>query len=171
MTPNPGLLPCFASQLAELDISVGETDTGLLECSLYFATSSQALQPSRNFCERNKAFLKISLQKFGNHTNLKKFKLFNTKQMKMLVFCGYYSLGAACIIMIITVSTVLVLQGYVFPPRFGFPPHISLGIYSRVYTSTRSRIRIRTNLDHNPYGRGGLSLDLNPVCLHAVSCV
>ena len=23
-----------------------------------------------------------------------------------------------------------------------------------------------SNLDHNPYGRGGLSLDLNPVCLH-----
>ena len=23
-----------------------------------------------------------------------------------------------------------------------------------------------SNLDHNPHGRGGLSLDLNPVCLH-----
>ena len=22
-----------------------------------------------------------------------------------------------------------------------------------------------SNLDHNPYGRGGMSLDLNPVCL------
>ena len=49
---------------------------------------SQALQPSRNFCEtiRNKTFLKISLQKFRNNTNLKKFKLFNYKADKNAVF-------------------------------------------------------------------------------------
>ena len=37
--------------------------------------------------------------------------------------------------------------------------------YSRVHTSTRSRIRIRIWLTIYIHGRGGLSLDLNPVCL------
>ena len=34
-----------------------------------------------------------------------------------------------------------------------------------VYTSTRSRIRIRIWITIHNNGRGGLSLDLNPVCL------
>ena len=49
----------------------------------------------------NKAFLKISLQKFGNYTYLKKlnFNLFNYEADKNAHFlCGYYSLGAPYIL-------------------------------------------------------------------------
>ena len=37
--------------------------------------------------------------------------------------------------------------------------------YSPVYTSTRSQIRIRIWITIHIHGRGGVSLDLNPVCL------
>ena len=56
----------------------------------------QALQPSRNFCETQeiRPFSRsISLQKFGNYRNLKKFKLF---EIKMPFLGGNYSLGAPC---------------------------------------------------------------------------
>ena len=40
------------------------------------------------------------------------------------------TVAVATIRTILAVATIVtVLQGYVFPPRFGFPPHISLGIY------------------------------------------
>ena len=71
------------------------------------------------------------------------------------------------------------------PPRFKNPSyvpvvicvHISVAVrstynsyytsilYRHVYTSMHQVPNPDSNLDHNPHGRGGLSLDLNPVCL------